>query len=146
MQRSTWSRNRLLLLLFPILRRPPPPHIVLNDVPWGVRSAVIDSARRPPSEMASDADDDARSHLTVDHRQSSGTYLYVFLCRKHETHTTIMTTMSPMAPAPTLITSRAVEIYITPVCMRSTSPLSTEVSTGRWCAHHFRSRGSSSSE
>jgi hypothetical protein len=67
-----------------------------------------------------------------------GTYLYVFLRRKHETHTTIMTTMSPMAPAPMWITSQAVEIYITPVCMRSTSPLSTDVSTRRWCADHFR--------
>ena len=46
------------------------------------------------------------------------TYLYVFLRRKHEAHTTIMMTMSPMAPAPLLITSRAVEIYLTPVCIR----------------------------
>ncbi len=41
--------------------------------------------------MASDANDDACSHLTGDHHQSPGTYLYVFLSRKHETHTTIMT-------------------------------------------------------
>jgi hypothetical protein len=66
--------------------------------------------------MASDADDDACSHLTGDHCQSPGTYLSVFLCRNHETHTTIMTTMSPMAPAPMLLDiSRQCEL---PQCLR----------------------------
>ncbi len=72
-------------------------------------------------------------------------FSYIFLFRKKENTTNNFPKIIPMDCAPMIISSLAMEIYVTSVWLTSPSPLSTEVSTWWWCADHFRCHGSSSS-